>query len=120
MIPTLVTAIVINRTESDLSFRGRLNMEGRRRRDRRIPRIALQKPSMSAWYVLYGSGSDQALLSLTGIDHKAFRYLLNMFEKLYYRYTPYSKTRVITRLEGNAAGRKRSMTARDFLGLSLE
>ena len=58
--------------EQDERFTKRLNDEGRRRRDRRIPRVALQLPSMSTFVRLFASGSDQALITFTGFDHAAF------------------------------------------------
>ena len=41
------------------SFRSVLTVEARRRRDRRIPRIALLDPNVSAWVKLYVSVSQQ-------------------------------------------------------------
>lgn len=82
------------------TFRQRLTSEGRRRRDHRVPRIALQSPSMAAFATLFELGSDQALITVTDIDHIAFRYLLRPFQELYYKHTPYhpsGQIRLITR-----------------------
>ena len=54
-------------------------MVEKRRRDRRIPRIALQDPSVSSWRKLYHSNNDQAMITLTGLDHCTFGWLLDMF-----------------------------------------
>jgi hypothetical protein len=56
-----------------LTFRQRLNLEGRQRRDRRIPRAALLDPSASPWAKLYVSRSEQALITVTGFDHQLLR-----------------------------------------------
>ena len=98
-------------------FRELLTLEGRRRRDRRIPRISLQKPEMSPWCYLFGSGNDQSLITATGLDHQAFRDLHSLFEPLYNQY-------VITR-EGSIevrkkkGGRKRLLDSIACLGLAL-
>ena len=56
-----------------------ISMEGRRRRDRRIPRCALRSYAYSSFRTLYLSGNDQALLNLTGFDHSTF---LNSLQNL--------------------------------------
>lgn len=58
-------------------FKSKLKIEYKRRRDRRIPRIALQSHSCSAFNVLLVSGSDQPLITITVLDHRAFRHLLS-------------------------------------------
>ena len=45
-----------------------LDDDGRRKRDRRIPRIALVEPKMSAWRRILSSGNDQSLITTTGLD----------------------------------------------------
>lgn len=76
---TIAAAIYKNRRNNDAVEKGK----ERRRRDRRIPRIALQKPTESAWFVLYGSGKDQALITLTGFDHKSLNFILQLFQPIY-------------------------------------
>ena len=49
-----------------------LSLEDRRRRSRRIPRIAIRKYSQSAFKYMFDSGNDQALLNCCGIDHRVF------------------------------------------------
>lgn len=107
--------------QKNLRFRSYLSIGGKRRRDRRIPRIALQMPSESAFMFLYRSGSDQALITLLGLDYSAFSCIYESFAALYERYSPYS-------LEGNIRilfvterkrGRPRSMTATQCLALVL-
>jgi len=55
-------------------FRHMLSLEGRRRRDRRIPREALVIPAFSPWERLCQSGNDQALITTTGCDHQMLHF----------------------------------------------
>lgn len=73
---------------------------------------------MSVWPVLYGSGSDQALITLARIDHHTFRYLLHNFELLYQRLTPYSDTGCLVE-KSDVRRRKRTINATDCLDLTL-
>ncbi len=82
--------IILFNNNNNTSFKSLLSIEQRRRRDRRIPRIALVDPSESAWVKLYCSGSDSAMITLTGLDYPSFNYLSVKFEDLYNEYTPYS------------------------------
>ena len=85
----LVLLLQRAKRQRTITFRHRLNAEGRRRRDRRITRSALQHPFTSPFAVLFGSGCDQSLITFCGFDHACFRYLLPLFEPLYLRLTPY-------------------------------
>jgi hypothetical protein len=60
-----------------------LSLEGRRRRDRRIPRVSLQDYSASAFKTVLDSNNDQALLNACGHDHASFQCLLELFEPIY-------------------------------------
>lgn len=93
----------------------------RRRRDRRITRAALQHPSMSAFSVLFGSGCDQSLITVTGLDHRSFRYILAKFSTVYSSFTPYSADGNITRLPQTASskGLPRTLSPVHCLGLLL-
>lgn len=111
---------------SSKRWRQLLNEEGRLRRDRRLPRCALVEPSMSPWAVVYGSGNDQALITVTGFDHHAFRQLLGLFESYYYSFTPWTGDQdgttykaIKTRNGLSALGRPRKVTAESCLGLTL-
>ncbi len=120
----LLTALVHGEETSERHrqrrARARLRMDDRRRRARRITRRALQHPSMSAFSTLFGSGCDQSLITTCGLDHRAFRLLLNRFEPVYHRYTPYSPDGRIVRMRLSAGrGRPRSMTASHCLGMAL-
>jgi hypothetical protein len=74
----------------DDTFRDLLDLVGRQRRDRRIPRMALAAPGDSAFDKLYNSGNDQALITVTGFDHNAFRSLLELFSPWYHSHTPWT------------------------------
>ena len=94
-----------------------------RRRDRRIPRIALGKYNDSPFEYLYNSLNDQALLNATGCDHCAFTILLRKFQVYYHYYTFHSNKDIIRRkkcyMDGTPKGRKRDMSAVGFLRLVL-
>ena len=64
-----------------------LDGEDRVRRDRRIPRAALQRYKSSSFEYLYLSRNDQALLNVTGMDHSVFDNLLQKFKPYYHYYT---------------------------------
>ena len=103
-------------------YRARTDMSilGRRRRDRRITRRALLSPSMSAFMHLFGSGCYQSLITTCGLDHSAFRLLLEKFEPFYNRFSPYSDNGAVRRLPSlSVGGRPRSMSALQALALYL-
>lgn len=96
-----------------------LDHEGRRRRMMRIPRISLQDSGYSSFSVLFSSGCDQSLITITGFDHKPFRFLLKLFFPMYDKYTPHSPDGYIRLLKKDKKGRPRSMNAEKALGLAL-
>ncbi len=102
-------------------FYAQLTEAEKRRRQRRIPRCALLPPSASAWRRAYDSGSDQALITLTGLDFETFSYVLHDFEYYFDNFSPYSKDGLIIAVEkvGRAKGRPRLISASDALGLVL-
>ena len=57
-------------------FYNSLVEEGRRLRRQYIPRGCLQDPLKSAFATLYKANNDQAMITVTGFDHKSFCYLL--------------------------------------------
>ena len=95
----------------------------RRRRDRRIPRVALKKYNSSPFEYLYNSLNDQALLNATGCDHRAFTILLKKFHPYYHYYTFHQETGIIRRkkcyMDGTPMGRQRDMSSVGCLGLVL-
>jgi hypothetical protein len=73
------------------SFRNKLSAEGRRRRQRSLPRPSLLPPSESAWEKLYGSKNEQAMITVTGFDHRAFKAMHDLFEPLFDAFSPWTK-----------------------------
>ena len=80
------------------AFYKKLSAAEKRRRDRRIPCVALHFPKESAWRKLYSSDNDQAMITLTGFNHATFVWVLSMFSTVYDRYTPYSQSWEIIKL----------------------
>ena len=112
--------IILFNNNNNTSFKRLLSIEQRRRRDRRIPRIALVDPSESAWVKLYCSGSDSAMITLTGLDYPSFNFLSVKFEELYSEYTPYSSSgRIILKRVRGRFRRPRSLDSRGCLALVL-
>jgi DDE superfamily endonuclease len=103
-------------------FRDRLSLEGRQRRDRRIPRESLLPPALSPWARLYASRNDAALITVTGFDHPAFEALLALFDAWFYNHTPWTGNRdgtTYVSLPRASTGRHRLLDSKDCLGLVL-
>jgi len=99
-------------------FYRQLSKLQRRVRHRRNPRCALLSPDGSAWKRVYESRSDQALITMTGLDFHTFHFLLHKFKPLYDNLSPHSKDGLIVALRKDT-GRPRLMTSIDALGLVL-
>ena len=99
-------------------FHKQLTQLERMRRQRRIPRSALLSPGDSPWKKVYNSRSDQALITLTGLDFASFEMVECQFSHYFNRYTPFTNDGKIA-LKLNNKGRKRFITAADGLGLVL-
>ncbi len=69
LMPLIIKLRQVKALRESHSFRQRLTVRGSRRRDRLIPRLALQVSGLSPFVYLYGSGNDQSLFTLTGFDH---------------------------------------------------
>ena len=97
--------------------------EDKRRRDRRTPRISIQRYSKSSFLYLYDSGNEQALLNCCGCDHVVFRQLVDLFSPVFNSFTLDSKTGRIRKLVrgkyGKTIGRKREIDAVGLVGLVL-
>jgi hypothetical protein len=99
-------------------FHKALSRALKRLRDRRIPRVALQDPHVSAWRKLYGSSNDQAMITLLGFDVATFEWLREKFDPIYTSHSPFiAKDGTIVPIRGN--GRPRLMTGADCLALNL-
>ena len=97
-----------------------LDEEGRSRRIRRIPRIALVDPNLSPWVKVYTSGSETAMITFTGLDYPTFNFLAVEFEVLYNMYTPYSRNgKIILKRQVGRFRRPRSLDSRGCLALVL-
>ena len=105
------------------SFASLLSLEGRRRRDRRIPRESLQNYSESAFKTLLDSNNDQALLNACGHDHASFQSLVELFQPFYDSHFPSRISGFIERVAitstGKRKGRTRHLDAAGCLGLVL-
>lgn len=119
----LLACIVHRQLRPKLTFKDGLSISAARRRDRRVTRRALPSPSMAPFHVLLMSTCDQSLITVTGVDHATFVYLLNKFSPLYDRYTPYSTSGGMkllrTEMGEKRLGRPRSLNATMCLGLLL-
>ena len=109
--------------QKDNTYMDLLDEEGRRRRDRRMPRIAIRRFKFSSFMHLYSSGNDQALLNATGHDHRSFGMLLSKFKRTYdyYMVDPESGKIRAKQLDndGLPMGHKRELNALGALGLVL-
>jgi len=88
--------------------------------DPRIPRRALPSPGVSPWVQLFASNRNNAMICFTGLNYASFNYLSVMFEELYNKYTPYSRSgKIILKRRVNKFRRPRSLDSRGCLGLVL-
>lgn len=86
-----ILLIYLARKRRTQAFRNRLSAEGRRRRQRHLPRISLLPPSASPWQQMYDSNNDTAMITVTGFDCNAFEALHDMFRPLFDMYSPWTK-----------------------------
>ena len=105
------------------TYKQRLSVEERRRYSRKIPRCALRRYNDFPFRFLFDNGNDQSILNITGIDHRVFRELLQIFEPNYRKYTIDPETMNVRQLKldrnGNPYGRKRELDAIGGLALVL-
>ena len=105
------------------TYRQLLDLEDKRRRDRRYPRSALRVYKYSSFRYLYSSGNNQALLNATGFDHGSFKLLLNKFKKPYdsHMISPFTGCIIKKKVDhdGLPMGSPRQLNAIGALGLVL-
>ena len=105
------------------TFLKKLKSLQRRLRQRRIPRVALQVATHSAWKTLFRSGNDQALITLTGLDFETFNWLCPKFFIWYDTHSPFVDPDgcivPLRNLPVNQGGRPRMLSGADCLGLCL-
>ena len=100
-------------------FFNSLEMEERRIRQRSIPRVSLLAQHQSAWHRLYKSESDQALITLTGLDFQSFHLLCCEFAPIFDNFSPFGEeSGKLVQLQ-YSTGRPRKISAQDCLGLVL-
>jgi hypothetical protein len=89
----------------------------------RIPRVALQDATHSAWKTLFHSGNDQALITLTGLDFETFNWICPKFSILYDTHSPFvdpdGRIVPLRNPPVNQGGRPRMLSGADCLGLCL-
>jgi hypothetical protein len=120
LIPMLLLLLVIQPSSSHVkpSFLKALSSEARRRRCAKIRRISLQDPNQSAFWTLFQSGQDDALITLCGFDHTSFNQLHNLFVPFYNEFTPRDHPEGMIRVK-NQTGRPRLLCSRSCLALAL-
>ena len=103
-------------------FHRSLSVEERRLRQQKIPRESLHFIHESSWRRLFYSYNNQSLITLTGLDHGTFDYLLRKFQPIFESRTPFGLNGDgygDGLLFGSRKGRKRKVTAMDCLGIVL-
>ena len=112
-----------NRAKRNTRRRERWAQLSQRERDERtrsMPRPSLLLPVDSPWLATYKSGSDRALITLTGLNFAAFERLHVQFAEYFHAYSPYGdngRIRLLNPIERR--GRKRLVTSHACLGLVL-
>ena len=121
----LLAMMKLKQAKKKVRFKDLLNEEGRKRRSRQIPRVALQDPTESSWQTLYESGDDAALITVTGFDHNAFQELLKIYKPYYDGYSPWTGNGdgrtycEINPSKGKGRGAPRIISVEQSLGLTL-
>lgn len=100
-----------------------LSENERARRRHAYNRASLLRPHSSPWRQIWNSQSNQSLITLTGLDHRAFEYLCEKFAPIFDKYSPFGY-----RVDGEGGeeliekaktGRKRVIRPEDCLALCL-
>lgn len=90
MVPLLLAlAISRKKKKTRQPFWQKLNQEGRLRRERGSPRVALPSPSDSPWNEVHESCHDGAFVTVTGFDRESFLCLLALFQPCFEGFTPW-------------------------------
>jgi hypothetical protein len=100
------------------SFWRSLTIDGRQRRSGKIRRGALQNSDESAFWTLFHSGHDDALITLCGFDHASFTSLHQLFKPLYDSHTPRKFSDGLIRRK-QQTGRSRLLDSVSGLALAL-
>jgi DDE superfamily endonuclease len=105
-----------------LHYRTEIGLAQWRRRQGKYRRKSLPSPRRSPWVGVYQSGLNDGLITLLGFDYRSFEILHQLFEPLYWAYTPYNREGCqIRRLTpgDKRRGNKRLFSSRACLGLVL-
>jgi len=82
--------------------------------------VHYKPPASSSWVHVYASNSDKVMIWFTGLNHAAFNYLSVMFEEMYNKYTPNSRSRfIVLKKRVNRYRRPKSLDYRGCLALVL-
>jgi DDE superfamily endonuclease len=116
--------VCVLRRKRRVRFRNLLTIEGKRRRERKLPRCALPNPTESPWQKVFESKDDGSLITVTGFDFTAFNALVAVFRPFFEGYTPWTgkqdgltfKQVVVNE---KYKGKARLITAESCLGLVL-
>ena len=119
-LSSMLLLLLIDRMKKK-KFRKYLTIEGVRRRDRRLPRCALLDPirENTSWNRLYQSGSNQAMITITGLDYESFNRILQPFHSLWKRHSPYSGDGKIRPIPPSQIGRGRPRKLMSVINLAL-
>jgi len=96
-----------------------LSDDSKRIRQRRLPRVSLLLPRLSAWRQLYHSKNDQGLITLTGFDFNSFNAVSDKFAPLFNSFSPFRRDESTITPKTNRRGKTRQIDAADCLGLVL-
>ena len=84
----LFCAVLLLLQNENRSVRDTLSIQEIRNRNGNLRRRSIVSPSCSPFVVLFNSGQDDALITLTGFNHHAFQLLLNLFRPLFDSHSP--------------------------------
>ena len=105
MIPIMMSALLATMpVNATLSMQDLLSLKSRRARQGKIRQQALQDPARSAFWILFNSKQDDALIALCGFDHAAFSDLLVVFQDLFCSYRPLKKGGLIKKVKPTSVG----------------
>ena len=96
-----------------------LSDDSKRIRQRRLPRVSLLSPCMSAWQQLYHLKNDQGLITLTGFNFNLFNAVSDKFAPLFNAFSPIRRDESTISPKTSCRGKRRQIDAADCLGLVL-
>lgn len=100
-------------------YSNRLDLVHRRLRSRKIPRVALHHPSVSAWRKLYESRNEQSFITLIVLDFATFQWLSAIFTPVYDHFSPFISEDGTIVPKHPQRGQGRLIQGKDCLALAL-